>query len=89
MPNKKFKLFGFGSKIEKFLDNRLRAAKVWELFGNNWAKASRLLRTLVPGFTWAEASSFTAVEYNDRDSARRFLGHYPHGASSRQIIHYG
>jgi len=66
MPNKKFALFGFGSKVERVLDNRLRGAKIWELFGNNWSKASRTLRTIVPGFSWAESQSFTAVEYNDR-----------------------
>ena len=55
MPNKHFKLFGFGSRVERGLDKTLRAVKLWELFGANWEKTSRTLRTLIPGFTWAES----------------------------------
>ena len=83
MPNKKYKLFGLGSKIEKSLNGFLRTVRLWELFGHNWSSASRLLRTILPGFTFAESNLFTVVEFNDRNSARRFVGHYPHGASAR------
>lgn len=89
MPNKKFWLFGFGSKIERLVDGFTNGTKLWELFGNSWSKVSRRLRTWVPGFTGIEGSSFTAVEYNDKEAARVLLGHYPHGASARQIVHYG
>lgn len=69
--------------MEETIDGLLRSVKLWELFGHNWSSQSRTLRTIVPGFTFAESKTFTAVEFNDKKSARRLVGHYPHGASAR------
>ena len=33
LPNKKFLLFNIGSRLESFLENRLSASNIWELFG--------------------------------------------------------
>lgn len=89
LPNKHNLLFNIGSRLEGFLENTLAASNIYELFGKNWEDISRTVRVLVPGFSQAVLSSFTLVEHNDRDQAKAFLGHFPHGASVRQTTHYG
>ena len=48
-----------------------------------------MLRVLIPGFTDAVLEQFSYAEFNDVEAAQRFIGHFPHGASVRQTVHYG
>lgn len=83
IPNKDFVLFNIGAKLEAVLEKRLAASGIWELFGANWENIEKTVRVLVPGYSKATTTSFTLVEGNDRDQAKAFLGHFPHGASVR------
>ena len=48
-----------------------------------------MLRVLIPGFSDAVLDQFTYAELNDEDASQRFIGHFPHGSSVRQTVHYG
>ena len=81
MPNGKLLPFKIGSYFEKPLYALGTFIGLWELCGKNWFHFIKKLRVLVPGFVSTEISQFT--EWNDEEQTKKFLGHFPHGASLR------
>lgn len=89
IPNKNNLLFDLAAKNYNTIEKTLSKAGIYELFGNNWTEVSKMIRVLIPGFTNTVLNQFTYAEFNDLDGAQRFIGHFPHGSSVRQIAHYG
>jgi len=42
---------------------------IYELFGNNWAEISKIIRVLFPSFTKTVLNQFTYAEFNDLAAA--------------------
>lgn len=89
MANRHSKLFRLASKLEMIGERALASVKLLELFGKDYSKIQAGVRTLVPQLTDAVLAQFALEELIDPEAAEVFMGHFPHGSSVRQIIHYG
>jgi len=82
-------IFNVGAKSSKYLEKRLSKSGIYELFGANWWENKRIVGTLVPKFTPAALNLFISADLNNVESTKRFIQHFPHGASVRESVHYG
>lgn len=69
IPNKNNLLYDLAAKNSEILERTLSMSGIYELFGNNWAEISKIIRVLFPSFTKTVLNQFTYAEFNDLAAA--------------------
>eukprot|EP00355_Strombidium_rassoulzadegani_P007391 CAMPEP_0168618152 /NCGR_PEP_ID=MMETSP0449_2-20121227/5922_1 /TAXON_ID=1082188 /ORGANISM="Strombidium rassoulzadegani, Strain ras09" /LENGTH=396 /DNA_ID=CAMNT_0008659013 /DNA_START=769 /DNA_END=1956 /DNA_ORIENTATION=+ len=82
-------LYDSGQRVYPFLERTLANYGIFEMFGQNWDNLIKTVKVFVPKLQDQIVSQYTVGDLNDPARAQVFFGHYPHGASVRNLAHLG
>lgn len=76
--------------FEHILEDKLSDVGIHELFGKGWEVEFQKIVKTIPGLRFLRNyEDLTNPKYDNIEKSKVFEGHFPHGASTRSLAHWG